>query len=78
MLKSDGRILTIHTGSLPRTIADCLTRIAEALGDSSRLMAGTDCGFDISAGNGRVAPDVVWAKLGALHAGAERTSEQLF
>lgn len=62
----------------PRTIADRLSRIAGALGDPSRLMAGTDCGFDTSAGNGRVASDVVWAKLKALHEGAELASKQLF
>lgn len=62
----------------PNTIANRLTRIAEVLGDPSRLMAGTDCGFDTSAGNGRVAPDVVWAKLKALQQGARRASGQIF
>jgi 5-methyltetrahydropteroyltriglutamate--homocysteine methyltransferase len=38
----------------------------------------TDCGFDTSAGRGRVAPDVVWAKLRSLAEGARFASTQLF
>ena len=53
----------------PETVADRLERIAEAMGDPARVMAGTDCGFDTSAGMGRVAEDVVWGKLKALSAG---------
>jgi 5-methyltetrahydropteroyltriglutamate--homocysteine methyltransferase len=41
-------------------------------------MAGTDCGFDTSAGMGRVAEDIVWAKLRALSAGAAIASKRLF
>ena len=37
----------------------------------------TDCGFDTSAGIGDVAPSVVWEKLRALRAGADRASERL-
>ena len=40
-------------------------------------MAGTDCGFDTSAGMGRVAEDVVWAKLKAMADGAKLASERL-
>ena len=43
-----------------------------AVGDSRRMLAGTDCGFDTSAGMGRVAEDVVWAKLRAFADGARR------
>ena len=43
-----------------------------------RVLAGTDCGFDTSAGMGRVAEDVVWAKLEALAEGARLASERLF
>jgi 5-methyltetrahydropteroyltriglutamate--homocysteine methyltransferase len=42
------------------------------------VLAGTDCGFDTSAGMGRVAEDVVWAKLRALRDGARIASERLF
>ncbi len=62
----------------PEVVADRLERIAAALGDPQRLLAGTDCGFDTSAGMGRVAEDIVWAKLGALVEGARLASQRLF
>jgi 5-methyltetrahydropteroyltriglutamate--homocysteine methyltransferase len=37
---------------------------------------GTDCGFGTAAGMGRVAEDVVWAKLEALAAGARLASRR--
>jgi 5-methyltetrahydropteroyltriglutamate--homocysteine methyltransferase len=42
------------------------------------VLAATDCGFDTSAGWGRVAPDVVWAKLRSLRDGAKLASTRLF
>ena len=39
----------------PEVVADRLERIAEVVGDPARVVAGTDCGFDTSAGMGRVA-----------------------
>ena len=62
----------------PETIADRIERIAQVIGDPSRVIAGTDCGFDTSAGMGKVAEDVVWAKLRALADGAKLASERLF
>jgi 5-methyltetrahydropteroyltriglutamate--homocysteine methyltransferase len=62
----------------PETVADRLMRIAEAVGDPRRVIAGTDCGFDTSAGAGRVASDVVWAKLASLVEGARLASDRLF
>jgi len=62
----------------PEVVAERLERIARAVGDPSRVIAGTDCGFDTSAGMGRVAGDVVWAKLTAMAAGARLASERLF
>jgi 5-methyltetrahydropteroyltriglutamate--homocysteine methyltransferase len=47
----------------PEVVAQRLERAVEAVGDASRVLAGTDCGFDTSAGMGRVTADVVWAKL---------------
>jgi len=47
------------------------------LGDPRRVLAGTDCGFDTSAGLGQVAEDVVWAKLQALSEGAALASRRL-
>jgi len=61
----------------PEVVADRLEQIAKVLGDPSRLIAGTDCGFDTSAGRGAVAEDVVWAKLRALSDGARIASKRL-
>lgn len=62
----------------PEVIAERLERAAEVLGDPSRIMAGTDCGFDTSAGMGRVTADVVWAKLRAMREGADLAARRLF
>jgi 5-methyltetrahydropteroyltriglutamate--homocysteine methyltransferase len=62
----------------PEVVADRLERIAEVVGDPARVMAGTDCGFDTSAGMGRVAEDVVWSKLAAMVEGARIASRRLF
>ena len=61
----------------PEAVADRLERVAVAVGDSHRVIAGTDCGFDTSAGMGRVAEDVVWAKLKSLAEGARIASVRL-
>jgi 5-methyltetrahydropteroyltriglutamate--homocysteine methyltransferase len=61
----------------PEVVADRLERVASAVGDPHRVLAGTDCGFDSTAGQGRVAEDVAWAKLGALVAGARIASGRL-
>jgi 5-methyltetrahydropteroyltriglutamate--homocysteine methyltransferase len=61
----------------PEVIADRLERAAEAIGDPRRVLAGTDCGFDTSAGMGRLTADVVWAKLKALREGADLATSRL-
>jgi 5-methyltetrahydropteroyltriglutamate--homocysteine methyltransferase len=61
----------------PEVVADRLENIAKVIGDPTRVIAGTDCGFDTSAGRGRVAEDVVWAKLKAMADGARIASERL-
>ena len=61
----------------PEVVAERLERIAASIGDPARLMAGTDCGFDTSAGRGRVASDVVWAKLRSMAEGARLASGRL-
>jgi 5-methyltetrahydropteroyltriglutamate--homocysteine methyltransferase len=62
----------------PEVVADRIERVAAVVGDPSRVLAGTDCGFDTSAGWGRVAEDVVWAKLRTLRDGADLASRRLF
>ena len=62
----------------PEVVADRLERVAQAVGDPHRVMAATDCGFDTSAGMGRVPEDVVWAKLQAMADGAKIATDRLF
>ena len=61
----------------PQVVADRIERVVRAVGDVGRVIAGTDCGFDTSAGMGRVAEDVVWAKMRSLGEGACLASERL-
>jgi 5-methyltetrahydropteroyltriglutamate--homocysteine methyltransferase len=62
----------------PEVVAERLERVCDAVGDPRRVIAGTDCGFDTSAGLGDVAPSLVWEKLRALRAGADLASARLF
>jgi 5-methyltetrahydropteroyltriglutamate--homocysteine methyltransferase len=62
----------------PEVVADRLERAANAIGDPSRIMAGTDCGFDSAAGVGRVAEEVAWRKMGAMVDGARVATKRLF
>ena len=62
----------------PEVVADRIERVAAVVGDPTQVLAGTDCGFDTSAGWGRVAEDVVWAKLRTLHEGAALASGRLY
>ena len=58
-------------------VADRLEQVARVIGNPTRVLAGTDCGFDTSAGRGRVAEDIVWAKLAAMAEGARIASRRL-
>ena len=62
----------------PETVADRLERVAEAVGDPARILAGTDCGFETAAGFVTVDPEIAWAKFRALADGARLASERLF
>jgi len=62
----------------PEVVSDRIERIVAVIGDASAVLAANDCGFDTSAGWGRVAPDVVWAKLRTLRDGARLASARLF
>jgi 5-methyltetrahydropteroyltriglutamate--homocysteine methyltransferase len=56
----------------PEVIADRIMRYAEAVGREN-VIAGTDCGM-----GGRIHPQIAWAKLSALSAGAAQASRQLW
>jgi 5-methyltetrahydropteroyltriglutamate--homocysteine methyltransferase len=62
----------------PEVVADRLERVAEAVGDPRKVIGGTDCGFETSAGIGAIAPSVVWKKLQSLTEGAALASSRLF
>jgi 5-methyltetrahydropteroyltriglutamate--homocysteine methyltransferase len=62
----------------PQVVATRIERAAKAVGDPARVMAGTDCGFETSAGYVTVVEDVVWAKLRALRDGAQIASKRVF
>ncbi len=62
----------------PEVVAERLERVVRAIGDKTLVMAAADCGFDTSAGMGRVAEDVVWAKLKVMSEGAAIASRRLF
>lgn len=62
----------------PEVVADRIERAATALGDPRRVMAGTDCGFDTTAGFGMVDDELVWEKLRALSEGARIATKRLF
>jgi 5-methyltetrahydropteroyltriglutamate--homocysteine methyltransferase len=62
----------------PEVVARRLLRAVEAVGDPARVVAGTDCGFETSAGYVMIPEDVVWAKLRALRDGARLASARLF
>lgn len=53
----------------PELVAQRITRFVDIVG-SDRVVAGSDCGFGTFAGFGAVDPDIAFAKLQALHEGA--------
>ena len=62
----------------PEVVAERIEHVAHAVGGPTRVLAGTDCGFDTAAGLGEVAEEVVWEKLRALRAGADLATSRLF
>ncbi|HEY1708174.1 MAG TPA: cobalamin-independent methionine synthase II family protein [Rhizomicrobium sp.] len=61
----------------PQVVANRIVAAAEAVGDRTRVIAGTDCGFGTFAGYEFIAPSIVWAKLRALADGAALASGRL-
>ncbi len=62
----------------PEVLARRIEQAVAAIGDRSRVIAGTDCGFGTFAGYEFVADDVVWAKLAALRQGADIATRRLW
>jgi 5-methyltetrahydropteroyltriglutamate--homocysteine methyltransferase len=61
----------------PELVAQRITRYAGVVG-RERVMAGTDCGMGTFAGFGPVHPEIAWAKLRSLSAGAQLASSRLW
>ena len=59
----------------PELIAQRIGRFADLVG-RERVIGGVDCGFSIHVGSGGLDPEVVWAKLAALAAGAAIASRR--
>ena len=62
----------------PEVIANRLCEADDAVGDRSRVIASSDCGFGTFAGDGMVAEDVVWAKLRSCREGADIATKRLW
>jgi 5-methyltetrahydropteroyltriglutamate--homocysteine methyltransferase len=62
----------------PEVVANRICEAVDAVGDRTRVIASTDCGFGTFAGSENVAPSVVWAKLRALSEGATLASRRLW
>jgi 5-methyltetrahydropteroyltriglutamate--homocysteine methyltransferase len=54
----------------PELVAERIRKFTNIVG-ADRVIAGSDCGFGTFAGFGAVDPDIAYAKLEALSAGAE-------
>jgi 5-methyltetrahydropteroyltriglutamate--homocysteine methyltransferase len=62
----------------PEVVANRICEAVAAVGDRSRVIAGTDCGFATSAGTEAVSPDVTWAKLRSCREGADSATRRLW
>ncbi|WP_089936828.1 cobalamin-independent methionine synthase II family protein [Candidatus Entotheonella palauensis] len=69
---------TVNYIEHPEVVADRICQVVEAVGDRSRVIASTDCGFGTFAGSEAVAPSVVWAKLRTLCEGADLATSRLW
>lgn len=61
----------------PEVVANRIEAAARAVGDRTRVIAGTDCGFGTFAGYEFIAPSIVWAKLRAMADGAAIATKRL-
>jgi 5-methyltetrahydropteroyltriglutamate--homocysteine methyltransferase len=59
-------------------VADRICQVVDVIGDRSRVIAGSDCGFGTFAGWEMVAEGVVWEKLRACSEGAQLATQRLW
>jgi 5-methyltetrahydropteroyltriglutamate--homocysteine methyltransferase len=62
----------------PEVVANRICEAVDAVGDRSRVIASSDCGFCTFAGGEMVAEDVVWAKLKSCREGADIATKRLW
>ena len=62
----------------PEVVANRICEAVDAVGDRSRVIASSDCGFGTFAGSELVAEDVVWAKLKSCREGADIATRRLW
>ena len=62
----------------PEVIANRICEAVDVVGDRSRVIASSDCGFGTFAGGELVAEDVVWAKLRSCSEGAALATRRLW
>ena len=62
----------------PKVVANRIERIAESIGDPSKILASTDCGFGTFAGWRIVGKEIAWKKLESLTKGAEIATKNLY
>src|SRR5215470_3644497 len=62
----------------PEVVANRICEAVDAVGDRSRVIASSDCGFGTFAGYELVASDVVWAKLKSCREGADIATRRLW
>jgi len=69
---------TVNYIEHPEVVADRICQAVEVVGERSRVIASSDCGFGTFAGYEMVAEDIVWAKLKACSEGARIATERLW
>ncbi len=62
----------------PEVVANRICEAVEAMGDKTRVIAGTDCGFSTFTDYTMVSEQVCWAKFAALREGAEIATKRLW
>jgi 5-methyltetrahydropteroyltriglutamate--homocysteine methyltransferase len=62
----------------PEVVARRLQEAVQVVGDRTRVVASTDCGFGTFTGREWVAPGVVWKKLKSMREGADIASARLW
>jgi 5-methyltetrahydropteroyltriglutamate--homocysteine methyltransferase len=69
---------TINYIEHPEVVAKRILEAVDAVGDRSRVIAGTDCGFGTFAGWELIAQSVAWKKFDVLSEGARLASAKLW